>query len=365
VKKLRVVIPTLGGGGLERTCVALCQEWVASGLTVELILIKREGVFLRDLPQAVRVIDLNKPRIRYAFWGLLKTLRADSTPILVFHFDVGVICGFYRLLRVIKGEVTYCEGNLPAWNVSLSRRWMYRAFLSHVDRVIAQSEFARGDLSRVGVRRNVAVIPNPAPWKMNPGTVESPLNTVVHGGAVKLVAIGRLSYEKGFDRLIGAMPKIIRARPGSTLTIYGEGGQRETLQGIINALGISKSVVLAGFVNITADRFHESDIFVLSSRYEGQPNVLIEAIGYGARAIAAGGGGVRELMQSCGLDDVMIDDENFGSDVVVKVGTATQKPKAYWDNARHKLIQIMDRQRNANYYWQFSVGTLPAKNYSH
>lgn len=104
--------------------------------------------------------------------------------------------------------------------------------------------------------------------------------------AKTVIAAGRLTTQKGFDRLIPAWEPVARAHPDWSLEIYGEGQQRERLEGLIAEHDLSKSVRLMGRTERLGHAFAESSVFVLSSRREGLPMVILEAMSKGLPVVS-------------------------------------------------------------------------------
>ena len=102
----------------------------------------------------------------------------------------------------------------------------------------------------------------------------------------RVVAVGRLDHQKGFDLLISAFAQALQSAPGLTLTIFGEGPERLALQEQAGQLGISAEVSFPGLTNKPHDWLHQTDIFALSSRFEGFANVLVEAMSAGLPCVA-------------------------------------------------------------------------------
>jgi glycosyltransferase involved in cell wall biosynthesis len=102
----------------------------------------------------------------------------------------------------------------------------------------------------------------------------------------EVLAVGRLAPEKGFDLLLEAWARARKRLPGWSLRIVGDGKMRAELLGQIHSLGIGESVTLGAFVENPFLLYRECGIFVLSSRYEGLPLVLIEAMTQGAPCIS-------------------------------------------------------------------------------
>jgi glycosyltransferase involved in cell wall biosynthesis len=144
-------------------------------------------------------------------------------------------------------------------------------------RLVMQTEAARMALPP-GLRNRAVVIPNP---------VAVPDLAVTRAGdGARFVAVGRLDPQKGFDLLLAAFARVVRQIPVAQLTIFGEGPQRAALERQAIELGIGDQVSLPGITQTPGEWVGAGDIFVLSSRYEGFPNVLIEAMTAGLATIA-------------------------------------------------------------------------------
>lgn len=118
----------------------------------------------------------------------------------------------------------------------------------------------------------------------------------------KVIAVGRYSYEKGFDRLIKVWDIVNKEIKGWTLHIIGDGGCREALQNQINELGLNQCVFLDGLRNDMKEEYLDASLFVLSSRYEGFGMVLLEAMSCGVPVVS--------FDCPCGPKDLITDGEN-------------------------------------------------------
>jgi glycosyltransferase involved in cell wall biosynthesis len=120
---------------------------------------------------------------------------------------------------------------------------------------------------------------------------------VWHGPGPHLLAVGRLSREKGFDLLIEALGQVRQKFPGADLAIVGDGRDATMLKGLCRKMGLEDSVRFAGRIDQPYAFFAGAALFVLSSRYEGMPNALLEAAAAGLPLVATpASGGVVELL---------------------------------------------------------------------
>ena len=102
----------------------------------------------------------------------------------------------------------------------------------------------------------------------------------------RILGIGRLENEKGFDRLIDAFATISPSQPSWSLRILGEGSERASLEDQIRELGLSDRVTMPGWIQPVWDELAEATIFALPSRYEGFPSALLEAMACGVPSVA-------------------------------------------------------------------------------
>ena len=102
----------------------------------------------------------------------------------------------------------------------------------------------------------------------------------------RIIAVGRLAYEKGFDRLINAFAKVSGQHPEWSLRILGDGDQRASLETQVNELKLGERVSMPGWMRPVWGELAEATVFVLPSRYEGFPSALMEAMAVGVPSIA-------------------------------------------------------------------------------
>lgn len=170
------------------------------------------------------------------------------------------------------------------------------------------------------------------------------------------IAIGRLVSQKGFDLLIDAFSNLVKTGSYDRwhLIILGEGGERDALEKQIENSGLTGRVLMPGEVKSPADYLYEADIFVLSSRYEGFPNVLLEAMACGLPVISTDcPSGPSEIIQQ-NINGVLVDKdssvalanemqrlmesqvlrENFGKSAVERVsGFGVEHIMKQWEDA--------------------------------
>jgi len=134
--------------------------------------------------------------------------------------------------------------------------------------------------------RRVAVIPNAALWPLPRQSPRITPDSLCHAGRRLLLAVGRLEVQKGFDLLVDAFINLAKRYSDWDLVILGEGPQHAPLQDEVRAAGLEKRVLLPGRVGNVGEWYERADLYVLSSRFEGFPNALAEAMAHGLAAVS-------------------------------------------------------------------------------
>ena len=348
---VRLVLSSLGGGGAEHVAVELCRQWANDGVKIQVVLLRERGVRAGDLPPSVELHVLNIKRARYCLPKLvLWEKRHGRCPTLVFGFEAAFAFAFGKSIGLLQSPLIFREGSLPEANLSWARRLLYSLLLRNSDAIIVQSDSM---IRRIGPRQKnaqkIIAIPNPVQASPAPKNPE-PDKAWQRREAVRLLSIGRLSPEKGFSELIEAFLSVHQARPGSALTIYGEGKQRTQLEHLIAQNHLANAVRLPGYKRIDEMIWQQADIFVLPSRYEGQPNALMQAIAAGKRVISTPASPATiDLLQACGLEKATIACMR-AEDLRAKVDWCLTSPSSLWSQASTKLVEMADAAGIAQRY---------------
>lgn len=353
--ELRLLIATLDGGGSERVCLVLANQWAEDGRRVEVLLVRRTGAFLADLHPSITVKSSGRSRVRAAaVWLVREINRHPDVPVLVFGFDLGVVLAPFRWAGVLRAPIFYREGSAPERNVPRSHHWLYRHALGRLDGLVAQSHAAKDSLRRLGVGEvPVAVIPNPVPALAPEARSANPPSAAGAVPGPRILAVGRLSAEKGHARLLAGFVHVRRQYPAATLRIAGDGPLRTELQALAEEQGVGGAVSFLGFVARPQALLAGTDLFVLPSHYEGQPNALIEALLCGCRVLAAGGAGVRELLGTAGLEECFLEDGDFAETLPRKIAMALALPDSRWSAAAEAWRTLTAPRTVARRYWEF------------
>ena len=302
-------LPSVCGGGAERVIVNLAQAMTERGLPVDLVLAAAEGVFLDQLPPAVRVVDLAAPRVLLSVGALSRYLRREQPRVLVSsmgHANVAAIWAG-RLARrgtpvLITEHNTLSQATLQKSRVP-GYFWppLIRIFYPWADSIVAVSRGVADDLARTSglPRDRIEVIYNPVitPTMMAQARQVPEHRWFAPGQPPVILGVGRLTQQKDFLTLLRAFAEVRRCRT-VRLMILGEGEDRSALEPLAGELGVADDVSLPGFQENAMAYMASSAVFVLSSAWEGLPTVLIEALAAGTPVISTDcPSGPREILQ--------------------------------------------------------------------
>jgi glycosyltransferase involved in cell wall biosynthesis len=239
-------------------------------------------------------VTANVRRIR-ALRGAIRASRPDAVLSFTDTTNVLVVCAAWppRLPVVVSEHSDPERHPLPAaWR--LLRRVTYGLAAA----IVTPNEETRA-LLPPRLRARTRVIPNPVP---RPTTSRPPRR----GPARLAVSIGRLSEEKGHDRLIQAFARVAGPRPDWRLVIAGEGPRRGELEALRDRLGLRERVELPGLVQDVGGLLGRADLYVLASRREVFPMAVCEAMACGVPVVAmAYRPGVREIVRD-GVDGLVV-----------------------------------------------------------
>jgi glycosyltransferase involved in cell wall biosynthesis len=290
--RIMLAVSSMVAGGAERVAATLVNHWSASGHQVALLTVASTNLDFYALDARVTriALDLNRSSRHWRdflvdnFKRLRQLRRAirDFKPEIILSFidttNVRMLLASIGTgVPVIVEEHTDPTQRSLGRTVEFLRHLLYRRACAVVVLHPGIAQWARGFVRS----ESIHVIPNPisAQFRKN-GHVEPARD------GHRVIAIGRLEAVKGFDMLLRAFAQSTKQHPGWSLKIIGDGSEREQLQALAAALQIGDLVSWEGEVKDPEKELHRSDLFVLSSRYEGFPMALLEAMACGLPVVS-------------------------------------------------------------------------------
>ncbi|MFW5748056.1 MAG: glycosyltransferase [Chloroflexota bacterium] len=296
MSKIALFIPNLGGGGAERFMVNFSRGLVELGYPVDLVLCEPTGQYMPQVPSQVNIVNLATGRVLTSARPLAAYLRREQPTALLATLEHAALSAIWaRMLARSHTHLTIRIATTLSQHIPLSPHWQDKLlpllvplFFRRADAIIANASTAADDLAHMAriSRQRVTVIPNPVDAAYIRQQASKPAEHSFLSDKIPLIlGVGRLLPSKDFSTLVQAFAQV-RARRPARLIILGEGSERPHLEALVESLNIGQDVALPGFVENPYAFMKRSAVFALSSRVEGMPNVLLEAIACGCPVVA-------------------------------------------------------------------------------
>jgi glycosyltransferase involved in cell wall biosynthesis len=292
-KTILFCLPNLNGGGAEKVLINIMKyNYLPEKYNIKLLLVDNIGVYFDVIPNYIEIISLDVKRVRNALIPFINKVN-EIKPDIIFtttnRMNILVLLASYFFS--CKPEIIIREPNLPSAQIKnkILKWWhiiLIKFLYKKADKIIAQTYEMKEEICIFFNTKceKVEVMINPIDKNMIDKMVEDTKNPF-EKKYINLISIGRLSYQKGFDILIKAFSKVIEKNKNYRLYILGEGEDKEKLQNLIKELGLKDYVFLLGFQKNPYIYMKYADALVLSSRWEGLPNVVLESIYLGTKVI--------------------------------------------------------------------------------
>jgi len=313
------VLPELGGGGAERVMVNLLRNLDRNIFEIIFIVGKKEGPYLHLLPSDIEVIALNRNRTLSMLPDLVKLIRKIK-PDIVFSTltRMNVITIIAKILSGLRTKVIIREVNtfsIVQRNAKGAREkflpLLVRLLYNRADIMVFPSKGALEDFHNYFKKmdsRKMQVIYNPLEidkiLELKSEKIDEPFWE--NNEKRKIISVGRLERQKGHKFLFDAI-SIVNQELGSVeLIILGKGKEEEALREYAEKIGILNNVKFMGFKANPYKYIAHSDVFVLSSLWEGFANVITEAMACGTPVVATDcPSGPREIINN-GVNGVLV-----------------------------------------------------------
>ncbi len=283
--KIDLIISTLRGGGAERVLLLLASSFIKRpGINVRIITLNKGEEYIID--RNLNRVSLDKGIIPNhtlrSFFNLLKFYRKkQNRPDIIISFItltslIAIVVAKFYNIKIIAAEHNNYKRNMGPEFLSLfTKKKLYKK----ADLVTVLTSYDVPYYKKYGV--NVKVMPNPCTFK--------PLAELPQNRKKVILAIGKLDryHHKGFDNLITIVEPILKKHHDWKLKIVGSGNEGlPFLQKLVSDKKLEDQIIFTGFIKNIPELMQESSIFILSSRYEGLPMVLLEAMSQGMACIA-------------------------------------------------------------------------------
>lgn len=321
-KKILFIVPSLAVGGSQRVILTLLENINRNLFSVSLIVVTQKGELYDQIPSDIKVVHLGCKRMLASFNPLYQSIHKIQ-PDIVFS-TLGYLNFTLILLKYFMAssfKLVVRESNTVSVQIKgFSHTWLwwllYRFLYKKADKIICQSGYMLDDLiHKFNIpKEKVSRIYNPVDTLKVRKKADIDLSPFLDfGRGPHIIGVGRLVHQKGYEHILNFIPKILGKFPDVHFWILGTGELELTLKKLINELDISEHVTLVGHQKNPYTWMKHADLFVLSSHFEGLPNVLLEAITNTCAVLCLEHpGGTKEILELFGCGDRFV--SNFSLD---------------------------------------------------
>jgi glycosyltransferase involved in cell wall biosynthesis len=305
------ILPCFSGGGAERVSLTLLKGLYEKGYSVGLIVFDQNGPLSSIVPDGVPIYNLGTIALRRSIVPLIKKIQQLKPKVIFSTFGyINVALLAIRWILKLKIKLLVREANLPSISLP-NNSWeklmtaSYRLLYPKADKLICTSirmvdEFT----STFSVPESIIeLLPNPIDVDAI-RELSMPIKCFDKAG-VRYVASGRLTFQKGFDRLLYWFSELNDEK--STLVILGDGNDKSALIQQAKDLNIQNQVKFLGFCDNPWQWYAGADVTLISSRWEGMPNVALESLACGTPVISTiESGGVAEIARQVRNNELIV-----------------------------------------------------------
>jgi len=307
--RIALVMPSLDVGGVERVMLSLAKWFFQRGISVDLVVTNASGPLRKEIPANVQLIDLKASRVIRGVPKLVSYLRKSHPDAIISAKDYQNIVALWAV-KLARIAIT----TIISTHIDVSVDWKHahgfkakaipylvRYFYPWADHIVTVSEGARKSLVSMAKLKSerIQVIYNPVITRELLDKANEPVDHpwFVFGEPPVILSAGRLTEQKDYSTLIQAFV-LVRKHCPARLMIFGDGEDRSRLEALVRELELRNDVALPGFVDNPYTYMTKAAVFVLSSAWEGLPNVLIEAMAVETPVIATDcPSGPREILE--------------------------------------------------------------------
>lgn len=314
-KKIFFIIPSIAGGGAERVFVNLVNEIDKSVFDVTLIYLFDE-LNAYKVSKDIHTININSNRARNASFKIIKLIRKEKPALVIStlgHLNMMLLIlkkTFPRNTKLIIRQTNIMSLRKSESKIQQIKQKVLNKFYNNADKIICQSEFMKKDFMEfTNIQKNVKKIYNPVDVESILIKSKEIVDYNFTSGQKNFFFVGRLNEVKRIPLIIDAFENYHKKNNESKLYILGEGPERKKLEAYIEKYKLTDSVKLLGFQQNPYKWILHADLFIMASKHEGMPNVLLETIALEIPVlILKHPGGTEEIMKAVGIEDRFVEE---------------------------------------------------------
>ena len=315
------IMPELNTGGAERVMMLIMNSIDREIFDIKVVLFNSEGTLVDNILSDIEIYDLNVSSVSRGIYPLFRQIYKIK-PDIVFsamgHLNISIAL-FLPILKYLLPKTQWVARQASILSLNNQNEkspklyeWLYKKVYKNYHKVICQSEYMQRDLLDnylFPIEKSV-VINNPVDISNIESLLSKRLKFPFESTKFNLLSIGQLRPEKRQGDLLKALSKL---SSDYYLTLVGDGEMRLPLEYLANELGIESRVRFIGYQSNPYSYMREADSLVLSSEYEGFPNVVLEAGVCGLPVVSYScAGGVAEIIDD-GVNGFLVKDKNINS----------------------------------------------------
>ena len=379
-KKILIRIGSLRHGGAEKVLVTFLKNLPPEKYEIDLLLNLYSGKYLAEVPKWINMLYLNKGE-------MITTNRIQDIPVKAYRVIYqSLLKRFPEILysKILKGKKYDIEfaaihgmrDEILSSPIKSSKKiiWIHNdlkktAFKNYTDeelrkffgfdKIMAISEKIQLDFENFvqnpSEKDKIVRIYNPIDTEEISVKSNAPISNYEFSKTLKtFVSVGTVFPQKGFDRLLKVHQRLLEEGLAHKILIIGNGYDFEKIQKLKTELGVDETVTMLGFTDNPYPYFKKADFYILSSRYEGFPTVLFEAISLKKKIIATDVSGVKEMLENGKLGLIV---ENSEDGIYAGMKKALTNPESFdgyaeelqsytmpfnLENSVNSIIRILD-----------------------
>ncbi len=287
-KKILFIIPNLSGGGVERVFVNYIRSLDQKKYEIQLVLIEKTGPLLELVPSYVTIIDIKGTRTRYSFFKLLKCIRQNDPHLIVCTTNyLNILLLFVSFFISRKIIICLYEPSMPSAQFGEKYfpqyyKWLMKLLYKYADYIIAQTHDMKIEIEKYysSPKNQIIVTINPIDIALIKEQISDAINPY-DDNHVNIIVSGRISEEKGQTFVLKSFVNVVKQNPNFKLYLLGNISNQsyyQKVKSIILNNNIENNVEFIGFKTNPFPYYKFADLLVLPSKWEGLPNVVLEAL---------------------------------------------------------------------------------------
>lgn len=324
--KVLFILPSLQAGGAERVISFVAKHLNSNKYAVKLVVLGHKKDSKYDI-DGLDVVFIGKDRLSKSIWSVLRIILRFKPEIVlgtIVHVNImlGFLAFFFRRIKFIGREASVVSNMLVFSRINLKKhKILVSVFYPNLSAIICQSGDILLDLSNnFGINSKLLRIIN------NPITRTTPLKLETRNSRIKhFLTIGRLSREKGHQRILASLAQIKNYE--FHYIIIGDGPEKDNLIQFIEENNMKQHVTMLDYSSDVFSFIDKSDFYLQGSYVEGFPNALLESISSGVPAMVYNSpGGTRDIIIQ-GVNGIIVETQEEFTEMLIRIPELKLSPR--------------------------------------